>query len=204
MLKIKESRTTKKISTKILADQLGWDINTITSYENGETKPNFNAILKIADALDVSIDELLGGPSIRKFNSVQFPILDSIPTSIPLDSITDIEDFDETIDEFSSMGQYLAVEINDESMAPIIMPGDVMVIQGDFSVNDGETAIVVIDDTDTYCRKVVRTDDGGINLIPNNPDHTKYKIMHFTYADTRQNRVRIIGKVIELRRSVSF
>lgn len=196
MLKITEARTLKKISSKILAEHLNIDETVLLTYEKGELKPTFKMIVKIADFLNVSVDELMGGPSIPKWKSVMYPALDSIPNVIPLNSITDIDCFEEEAQEISSINNYLALRINDDSMSPTLHKNDVIILRGDSSVDDDTIAVVIMDDTDALCRRIKRIDN-GIALIPDNPC---VKIMHFSNEDIRKKRIRILGKIIELRR----
>lgn len=58
-MKLKELRTTKKISQLRLALELNMNQNTISRYETGEREPGINELIKIANYFNVSIDYLL-------------------------------------------------------------------------------------------------------------------------------------------------
>ncbi len=200
MLKIKEIRTLKKISAKKLADHLNIDKKTLSAYEDGTLKPNFKTLLAISDYFDISLETIMGGPNIRKDCCVRVPILDSLTNVIPLTSITDIEDFDEEMHYFSSTSEYIALRMQGDDMSPIFDDGDIIIVRGDHWVPDDAIAVVVIDDTDVYCRRIYEGDN-GIDLVADNPDTTKYKTKHFYTDDIYNGRVRIIGKVIEARKT---
>lgn len=55
--RIKEERTKLKMTQKELGDIIGVQHNTISAYEMGRNAPEQNAIFKIAEALDVSVDD---------------------------------------------------------------------------------------------------------------------------------------------------
>ena len=58
--KLKKLRKEKNIYQKELAKFLGVSRPTITQYESGQRKPDYDTLKKIADYFDVSIDYLLG------------------------------------------------------------------------------------------------------------------------------------------------
>jgi repressor LexA len=200
MLKIKEIRTLKKISAKKLAEYLNIDKKTLSAYEDGTLKPNFKTIEAIADFFDISIETIMGGLKTSKESSVRIPILDSLTNVIPLSSLTDIEDFNEEMEYFSSTCEYIALRMEGNDMSPRFDDGDIIIIRGDYLVPDDAIAVVVIDDTDVYCRRIYKTDN-GLDLVADNPDTSKYKTKHFYNHDIHGGRVRIIGKVIEARKS---
>lgn len=56
--KIREIRKKKKMSQKELGEKIGVQHNTISSYENATNAPEQNSLFKIAQALDVKVDDL--------------------------------------------------------------------------------------------------------------------------------------------------
>ena len=59
--RIKEFRKKKGWSQQKLAEKAGLSYNTITKIEQGAaTKPTIQTMIKIADAFQISIDELVG------------------------------------------------------------------------------------------------------------------------------------------------
>lgn len=59
-MRIKEIREQKGIKQKELAAAIGIAANTLSQYENEKREPDLVTIKKMAAALDVSIDALLG------------------------------------------------------------------------------------------------------------------------------------------------
>ena len=59
--KIKELRNKAGWSQQKLAEKAGLSYNVITKIEQGAAKnPNIQTMIKLADAFDISIDELVG------------------------------------------------------------------------------------------------------------------------------------------------
>lgn len=57
--KIKELRKEKRITQRELGERMKISQQQIAQYENGKLKPKIETVKKIADALNVSIDELM-------------------------------------------------------------------------------------------------------------------------------------------------
>lgn len=81
-----------------------------------------------------------------------------------------------------------------ESMLPTITPGDLLVTIPGSAWEDGWIVVVDINDSDTI-KRIYRTEDGGINLVPDNVRH--YKTMHLTPEDLKTFNVAILGHVVK-------
>lgn len=58
--RIKKARLKKNFSRQVLADKIGISMNGLYLYENGKRTPSSEIISRLADALDLSVDYLLG------------------------------------------------------------------------------------------------------------------------------------------------
>ncbi|MBQ8433367.1 MAG: helix-turn-helix transcriptional regulator [Clostridia bacterium] len=68
-MRLRELRTTKKLSQTKLAIDLNTNQNTISRYETGEREADYTTLIAIADYFTVSIDYLLyrtDNPTINK------------------------------------------------------------------------------------------------------------------------------------------
>lgn len=57
---MKKLRKSKRISQATIAKLLNVSQRTISHYENGTCQPNIEGLCKIADILEVTIDDLVG------------------------------------------------------------------------------------------------------------------------------------------------
>lgn len=80
-------------------------------------------------------------------------------------------------------------------MEPKISDGDVVIVRKQPDVENGEIAIVLVNGDEATIKKVQKF-DGGINLIPSNPN---YNVLTFSQAQIENLPVQILGKVVELR-----
>ncbi len=67
-MRLKELRTSKKISQLKLAMDLNMNQNSISRYETGEREADYATLIKFADYFDVSIDYLLRRTDNPKLN----------------------------------------------------------------------------------------------------------------------------------------
>lgn len=128
-------------------------------------------------------------------SGVRIPIYGNVAAGIPIEAITDIEDYEEIPAEMARGGEYVALRIHGRSMEPRMLDGDVVIVRLQDDVDSGDTAIVFVNGCDATCKKVIKDSD-GIALVSINPE---YKPMKFTSEQVRDLPIRIWGKVVELR-----
>lgn len=59
-MKLKEVRKEKGMSMKALAKLVGCSVSSISYFESGAKKPSYEMLLKLSEALDVSVSDLIG------------------------------------------------------------------------------------------------------------------------------------------------
>lgn len=62
--KIKNKRTEKKMTQEVLAERSGLSVGYISNVETAKKKVSLNAIIKICNALDISLNTLLFGNQV--------------------------------------------------------------------------------------------------------------------------------------------
>lgn len=199
MLRIKELRKAKKLTSKELAARLGVAESTMSLYENGKREPDFNTLGRIADILDTDLDYLLGmSDTPRPSKSRRIPIFGSVAAGVPIDAITDIEDYEEISEDMAKDGEYAALRIKGNSMEPMLLQGDTVIVRVQNTIESGEIAVVLVGGDEATCKKVQKTPD-GVMLISINPT---YEPMFFTNEMIDSMPILIFGKVVEMRRTL--
>ncbi len=193
MIRIKEYRRARGMTAKQLAECVGVAESTMSLYENGKREPDFETLLRIVAALDASVDALLGVKNAQ--TGVKIPVYGAVAAGVPIAAITDIEDYEEITEGMAATGEYAALRIRGDSMEPRMAEGDVVIVRVQDSVESGDIAIVLVDGEDATCKRVMRTDEGLV-LTSTNP---KYAPMFYSNRELAAGRVRIFGKVVELR-----
>lgn len=180
-----------------LSQRLHIGLSTVAEWYHGRKYPRPGNLQKIADVLGIYMSDLRE-PMNKKGNykpAVAIPVLGSIPAGIPLEAIEDILDWEEISEDMARTGEFFALSIRGDSMEPRMRPGDVIIIRKQEQVENGETAIVMVNGNDATVKKFYKT-DAGVTLIGTNPTFTP---LTFTPEQVEQLPVRVIGKVVELR-----
>lgn len=186
-----------------LAEKSGVDSATINRVIKGKVKLTSDSLPAIADALGVSVSQLLAeglsfDPNVvlEKSKGRRIPVLDyaqvlSLPEAMKTASEDQTKDFILTYGDYSKMT--FAMRIHGDSMVPTFREGDVIIVDPDAKPKPGEYVIAEVPPKKEAVLLQYR--ESGINesgeqvfeLVPDNP----------IYASVRSDRqpVRIIGTV---------
>lgn len=190
---LKLLREAKDLTQQQLADKLSISRSTIGMYENGSREPDFETLEIIADFFNVDMGRLIGNLSPKKGKWI--PVLGLVRAGIPMDAVEYILDYEEISEDMARQGEFFALQIKGDSMEPRIKEGDVVIVRKQPDVESGDIAIVLVNGDEATIKKVQKF-DGGINLIPSNPN---YNVLTFSQAQIENLPVQILGKVVELR-----
>lgn len=91
---------------------------------------------------------------------------------------------------------FFALRVNGDSMEPLLLEKDIIIIRQQSDVDSGDIAVVLINGDDATVKKIHKQDN-GITLMPINPQYTP---IFFTTEEILNKPVTIIGKMVELRR----
>lgn len=197
MNNLRTARKLKKLTQKDVAELVGIDRTTYNRYENGMTQPDNDKLLKLATVLDVSVDYLLGNkPQIEHGATRLIPLLGTVPAGTPIEAIEDIEEYIDIYPRLVKHGELFALRVQGDSMEPDLHHGDIVIIEKQEFVDNGDVAVVRVNGEDVTLKRVKLTAK-GLMLIPSNP---AYDPVYFDSDQIATLPVTIIGKVIELRR----
>lgn len=192
--RIKQLRQSRSITQKELSEMLYKSESTVRMWELGKSEPDLEMLKKIANFFNVSVDYLLNDGLITK-RGVKIPVFGNVAAGIPIDAITDIEDYEEITEELAASGEYVALKIKGDSMEPKMSQGDVVIVRVQPTIESGEIAIVLINGDNATCKKVKKTEE-GVMLISLN---SAYEPMFYSNNQIEELPIRIFGKVVELR-----
>jgi len=202
---IKKTCKEKGISVTFLCKKIGVSPHFLLDLKKANREVPKEKLVAIADVLNVSVDCLLNGhpPEVAPTTEnkkahrkgVRIPVYGKIAAGIPIDAVEDIEDWEEIDEEMAAGGDYIALRIKGDSMAPRIFDGDVVIIRKQDDLEDGDTGAFIINGNDATCKKIKKMPK-GIMLISTNP---AYDPMFFSPYEIAELPVRVIGKVVEQR-----
>ena len=204
-------RKEKKLSQTQIAEMLGVTQAAVSKWEVSNVPPGVINSKKLAEILDVTVDELLKGeksepvkevqyvPSDRSKKFIRVPILGRIPAGIPIEAIEEVEDWEDfPISDTIQGRQYFGLKIKGDSMEPEYRDGDTIIVQQQENCNSGDDCAVMVNGDDATFKRV-RLHEDGLTLQPLN---TKYDPRFFTAKEVQSLPVRILGVVVEIRRKV--
>lgn len=198
--RLKELRTTRKITQERLAKIIGVERSSIGKYEGKSAViPSPSVLQAIAEYFDVSVDYLLGREG-QKNNaasngSVKIPVLGDVRAGLPMEAVENILDYEEISSDMAAHGDYFALRIRGDSMEPRIHEGDVVIVRRQPDVDSGDLAIVLVNGDSATIKRVRKLSD-GIMLIPLNPS---YEPIYYDVSTCASLPVQILGRVVELR-----
>ena len=175
--------------------------NSAYSRWSDQSQPRRTTLLKIADYLGVTVDELLAdapaapAPSsnaimLNTQNVRMIPLYSTVSAGFGTQAINYVEDYVPLYIESTHEAQEtICIKVSGDSMYPKIEDGDIIQVHKQDSVDSGSLAVVLVDGEEALVKKVVYGET-WIELHSINP---MYKTVRFNGADGL--RVRVLGLV---------
>jgi len=202
--RLKALRAEKAEKQQEIAQVLGITASAYGFYESGKNLPSVDALIKLARHFGVSTDYLLGRTDEKdgkkNKSELRIPVLGRIPAGFPTEAIqyvVDWEDLDSVI--YNPQHEYFGLRVSGDSMYPTYQDGDVVIIQASPDAESGRDVVAIIDGNDATLKKMIKYEDGKVELRPINPS---YRAQIFSPAEIASLPVKILGFVRELRRIV--
>lgn len=195
-LKIKKERLRNNLSQEEVAKAIGSTKQAIYKYESGiVTNIPTDKIAKMASVFGVTPAYLMGWdaePSQDAFRTIavkRLPMLGNVACGDPIFADENHESF---VDANSDIDADFCLTAKGDSMINArIFDGDILFVKHQSMVDDGEIAVVLIDDDATVKRVYYDKENNILTLVPENP---LYKPMR--YMGEQLDHIRIIGKVV--------
>ena len=205
---LKAIRISRGIKQKDLAEVLGITQSAYNHYESGRSQPDISTLRKLADFYSLSLDELLNfdenisfGRQIKENpipvfeDEVMLPIVASLQCGYGVAGEPYIYVGEHSVPKsyVKKYGKELVLNYAvGRSMMPTIRPGDLMVCYPSDWWDDGTIVVISINDSSTV-KRIYHSEDGGIDLIPDNP---KFKTMHYSLKEIEDYCIHVLGHVI--------
>src|SRR5690606_17926679 len=187
--RIKRLRKQLGLSADEVAKALEKDRATYYRYESDEIENMPISVLpKLAKVLQTSEAYILTGTRVEALQTKRIPILGAVAAGEPILATEDYEDYVELGDDGIRVDFCLRVK-GDSMKDARIMDGDIVFVRRQPTVENGDIAVVLIDDEVTLKRFYIT--EQGIILKPENP---AYQPMFVSHEDYRQ--VRILGRAV--------
>lgn len=209
---VKYLRTEKKLSQQSLADAIGVDRSTVSRIENGEIETTVDNAIKIANKLNVSLNDLVS-KDLRFDNgeiidlptdNVKIPVLGRIPAGMPFEAIEEqyTTDYEEIPRDWLRGGnEYFALKLDGDSMEPEYQDKDVVIFRKAFDCESGQDCCVRINGFDATFKRI-KKQLNGIMIIPLNENNsTGFTTTFYTNEDVINMPIEVLGVVKQIRRN---
>lgn len=217
---IKNYRIKHSLSMQDMADMCGFSKAYIGQLEKGVNpstgkpiSPTIQAFDKIAQAVGLDLDtflkELDGNQLVTLMpdgsqekspshhaKGVRIPVLGRVAAGIPIEAITDVDDWEEIPESMAKTGEYFALRITGNSMEPRMLDGDVVIVKRQSDVDNGDVAVVLVNGNDATVKQITKSET-GLTLIGWNL--AVYTPRTYNKKECRDLPVSILGKVVEIR-----
>lgn len=179
-----------------LADYVGVSKTSVSEWISAKKYPRIEKIQAISDFFDVYRTDITESYTSNKSKAIRIPVLGKVIAGIPIEAVEEILDYEEIDEKMARTGEFFALQIKGDSMAPIIAPGDIVIVRKQNDVDSGQIGIILVNGDEATVKKVIKKEN-GIMLVANN---SAYDPMFFDAYDIQTKPVKIIGRVIELRK----
>ncbi len=196
--KIKQIRKQHGISAELIAQSCDISKATLYRYENGDIEKVPMIVLeKIAKTLGCSVLAFTNTTedmsTIRDI--VYIPIVGRVSAGIGNLAEQSHDGYESaSVSSINTDAQYIYLRVTGDSMYPVFIENDLVLVQAQSSVDSGSYAVVIIDGCDGVIKKIIIEQD-YIELISINP---MYPPRRFSGKD--MERIKICGLVKEIKR----
>lgn len=199
MFKFEKLRKDKGLSMAQVARDLGLKYTTYVSYEKGDREPNSEMLIQIADYYGCTVDYLVGNTAekvidiekygVQPIEVKKFPLLGDIACGEPRFANEERESY---VSAGTAINADFCLKARGDSMINArIMDGDIVFIRSQSQVENGEIAVVIINDEATLKRVFYYPEKSTLILKPENP---KYE--DFIFTGSELNDINILGKAV--------
>jgi len=204
-VRLKTLRKSKNITQTELGKILNISKSAVAMYEVGAREPNFELLQKIAEYFNVSVDYLMGkedSPQINSFDIFSIPGIQPVKTKkLPIlgsvacgEPIFAEEEFEGYISADENLKADFCLHAKGDSMIGAgIEDGSIVFVKQQPTVEDGQIAVVLIDDEATLKR--VYFDNENQQLILH-PENRNYKPIIVRKNQIENGQVRILGRAV--------
>lgn len=201
--RIKQLRKQHKMTQEQLGQIIGVQKAAIQKYEKGTVQNIKRAsLIKLAEVLETTPEYILGWDNIpqnlipvENTEITQIPIVGRVAAGTSCFADNNIIGYESvSISDINPSEQYAFLQVTGDSMYPLFMEGDLVLIRIQSSVDSGSYAVVTIDNDDGVIKRIVYGKD-FIELQSVNP---MYPPRRFEKEDV--TRIRVFGVVKEVKR----
>ena len=158
---------------------------------------------KLCDFFNITLDELLDDDvelldyeAIGNNNKQLFPILGTVKAGYEYLAQENWIGYVTIDKKLADPENYFALKVSGNSMQPVLYEDDIVIVHRQNDIENGQIGIVLIDNEEATVKKIIKGEN-YMELIAFNSYYPPKKL-------TKDNKFKIIGKVVEARISKIF
>lgn len=194
--RIQEVLNKNDMTQSDLAKILSVSESTVGKWILMKSIPRMGIIQKLSDYFNVPKSYFLEESPPRHAKGIRIPVLGRVAAGIPIEAITDVDDWEEIPESMAKTGEYFALKITGNSMEPRMLDGDVVIVKRQSDVDSGDVAVVLVNGNDATVKQITKSET-GLTLIGWNL--AAYTPRTYNKKECRDLPVSILGKVVEIR-----
>lgn len=182
------------IDRKKLSNDLKVKYTTLSDWINAKTYPRIDKIELLADYFNVTKADLVEDKERQVLETLpvkKIPVVSKISAGLPIYSEENLIDYIYfSKEKLSDSKEEFGLRVSGDSMNKIFDEGDVVVIEKDSIVENGQLGVVMINGYNGTVKRI-RYNGDQIILIPesNNPNH-------YPQVYGKNDEVKVVGRVV--------
>lgn len=193
---IKSRRKELNLTLEQVGDLVGVGKSTVRKWETGDIENmKRDKIVKLAKALRVSPSYIMGieeeQPQIETLPVKKIPVVSKISAGLPIYSEENLIDYIYfATNKLNSDKEEFGLKVSGDSMDKIFQDGDVVVVEKDSIVENGQLGVVMINGYNATVKRI-RYNGDQVILIPESNNTN-----HYPQVYGKDDEVKIIGRVV--------
>ncbi|MDN7233168.1 LexA family protein [Staphylococcus haemolyticus] len=193
---IKSRRKELNLTLEQVGDLVGVGKSTVRKWETGDIENmKRDKIVKLAKALRVSPSYIMGieeeQPQIETLPVKKIPVVSKVSAGLPIYSEENLIDYIYfATNKLNSDKEEFGLKVSGDSMDKIFQDGDIVVVEKDSVVENGQLGVVMINGYNATVKRI-RYNGDQIILIPESNNSS-----HYPQVYGKNDEVKIIGRVV--------
>ncbi|PTE58732.1 helix-turn-helix domain-containing protein [Staphylococcus epidermidis] len=182
------------IGRKKLSDDLKVKYTTLSDWINAKTYPRIDKIELLADYFKVSKADLVEDKEREALETLpvkKIPVVSKISAGLPIYSEENLIDYIYfATNKLNSDKEEFGLKVSGDSMDKIFQDGDIVVVEKDSIVENGQLGVVMINGYNATVKRI-RYNGDQVILIPESNNTN-----HYPQVYDKDDEVKIIGRVV--------
>lgn len=184
----------KSGSIKAFSEEIGLAYTTVRSIlERGVFNAKVENVIKICKGLNIKPEEIMDieQPQIETLPVKKIPVVSKISAGLPIYSEENLIDYIYfATNKLNSDKEEFGLKVSGDSMDKIFQDGDIVVVEKDSIVENGQLGVVMINGYNATVKRI-RYNGDQIILIPESNNSN-----HYPQVYGKGDEVKVIGRVV--------